>query len=174
MPRRPILPVEDLSADTQKFFDVLNQSSDLGVVLVTASYLDASIGSLLHRHFQTSAVSDKLLDIQGPLGTISARADIAYALGLINKALYQDLLKMIEIRNAFAHHHLEQNFQVAAIGALCDELRYVFSLRAGATDQPLGFGEIARSSRDKFVISAVLISQQLLLRGLGVKRVAVV
>ena len=72
MPKRPILPVEDLSADTQKFFDVLNQSSDLGVVLVTASYLDASIGSLLHRFFQASAVSDKLLDIQGVLGTRAA------------------------------------------------------------------------------------------------------
>src|SRR5687768_16031576 len=106
MPRRPILPPEHLSEDTQQFFDVLNGSSDLVVVLVAASYIDASLAALLHKFLVESSVSSKLLDPRGgALGTFAAKLDAAYALGLIDKPLYKDLCKIAEIRNEVAHHH---------------------------------------------------------------------
>ena len=171
MTKRSILAVEALSADTQKFFDVLNESSDLSVVLVTTSYLDASLASLLHRYFIVGAVSDSLLALDGPLGTVASRARLAYALGLIGKSLYQALAKIIEIRNAFAHHHLEHDFQAAEIADLCSELRFVEFLSQGNSDKPLGLEQHMQTSRDRFVLTAVMVSQRLLLAGLGVKRV---
>jgi len=168
--KRTIVPVEDLSADTKRFFDILNESSDLSVVLVATSYLDASLASMLHRYFIVSSVSDGLLDLHGSLGTISSRASLSYAPGLIGKSLYQALVKIIEIRNTFAHHHLEHDFEVSEIANLCSELRFMESLR-GDADTPLDFEQHMQTSRDRFVLTAVMISQRLLLTALGVKRV---
>src|SRR3989338_1829311 len=98
MPKRIILPVENLSEDTSKFFDVLNESNDLAVVLVAASYIDASLAALLYRFFIESSVSDKLLDVQGgALGSFTSRCDAASALALITKPMSQDLIKIAEI-----------------------------------------------------------------------------
>jgi hypothetical protein len=47
--KRKILPVEHLSKDSQKFFDVLNSEKDLPLILVAASYIDACLASILKR-----------------------------------------------------------------------------------------------------------------------------
>lgn len=171
MGKRTILPVENLSADTEKFFDVLNKSSDLGVVLVATSYLDASLGALLHKFLITSSISDKLLDVRGgPLGTFSARSDAAYALALIERPLYQDLVKIAEIRNEFAHHHLEHDFQAPVVSELCSKLGYVESLRDGVSDRSLILEQFMAGARNRFVTTVVMLSQRLLIRGLGLER----
>jgi len=170
MPKRIILPVENLSEDTSKFFDVLNESNDLAVVLVAASYIDASLAALLYRFFIESSVSDKLLDVQGgALGSFTSRCDAAYALALINKPMYQDLIKIAEIRNEFAHYHLALDFQAPNVSRLCGDLRYVNSL-FGTTNDQNPFEKIMTKTRDRFVITVVMISQRLLVNGLGIKR----
>jgi DNA-binding MltR family transcriptional regulator len=171
MAKRTVLPVENLSQDTQRLFDVLNNSSDLGVVLVGTSYLDASLGSLLHRFFIAGSTSEKLLDVGGgAIGTYSARCDLSYVLGLIDKPLYQDLSTIGRIRNEFAHHHLEHDFEVPTMVTLCSELKYVESLRDSTTGKPFGLEGLVSNTRGRFVLSLVMISQRLLLNGLSVKR----
>ena len=99
MAKRTILPAEALSADTQKFFDVLNNEPDFSVVVVSCAYLDACLGSILEKHLLQSAVSTKLLDVRsGALGMLSARSDACYALGLISKRIYHDLLVLAKLR----------------------------------------------------------------------------
>ena len=44
--KKKILSVENLSEDTQKLFNVLNEESDLAVILVAASYIDAALASI--------------------------------------------------------------------------------------------------------------------------------
>jgi DNA-binding MltR family transcriptional regulator len=171
MAKRLILPVENLSEDSRKFLDVLNKSSDLGVVLVATSYLDAAVGALLHKFLIESRVSDKLLDVRGgPLGTFTARSDAAYALALIDKPLYQDLTKIAEIRNAFAHHHLELDFRDSAVASLCSQLKYAEPLFDKAPDLEQVMKQVMTQMRDRFVITVVVISQRLLGNGLGIKR----
>ena len=171
---RAILPVEALSADTQKFFDVLNDEPDFSVVVVSCAYLDACLGSILEKHLIQSEVSTKLLDVRsGVLGSFSARSDACYALGLISKRIYQDLLMLAELRNQFAHHHFMLDFDASGISQICASLKYAETLKRWDMNndefmfQP---GQL-EDARTRFVMTVVLISQRLLLIALGVKRI---
>lgn len=172
MTKRTLVPVERLSDETQSFYDVLNNESDLPAVLITASYIDACLGAILKKFFLDNSTSANLLNPKvGSLGTFGSRSDACYCLGLIDKRIYQDLLVIAEIRNLFAHHHLALSFAVPEVAQQCERLSYVAQQRNGNTDVPLLDAKHLRTPRDRFVISAVIISQRLLLTGLGISRV---
>jgi len=107
--------------------------------------------------------------MKGPIGTISARSDLCFALNLIPKPLYQDLLVVAQLRNEVAHHHLELSFSDSSISELCRKLKYVSTLKNGNTDEPLASKEWLEGERNTFTITVILISQRLLLIGLGIK-----
>jgi DNA-binding MltR family transcriptional regulator len=166
MVKRQLVPLEILSEDSQKFFNFLNASSDLGAILVAASYLDASLAGLLHKFLIESTISDKLLAVRGPLGTLVARADAAYALGLISKGMYKCLITIAEIRNECAHHHLELTFEDPKIKEHCEGLNYLKVLfnDLGPLEQ------FTKTARARFTLSASLLSQNIIILGLGAKR----
>ncbi len=169
MPKRTIIPIEHLSMEIQKLHDVLNSEKDLSAILVATSYIEASLGAILERKLIRSTVSEKMLDVRGGvLGTFSARADMCYTLGIINKPLYKDLITIANIRNEVAHHYLELDFNHPKIRELCDELAYVKTLRDGATNKPLIVVKWMVGAKNKFKISVTMISQRLLLIGLGI------
>lgn len=171
MSKRQLLPIEHLSSESRKLYELVNSETDLAVIVVSASFLDACLGSILNKKFIESSVSSKLLDSQqGVIGSYSARADLCYALGLIEKTLYQDLIKIAEIRNEIAHYHLALRFESGPIQELCSELVYLRSLKNGNTDIPLGIWEMLVGARNQFGVTAVMISNRLLLTGLGIKR----
>ena len=168
MTKRTIIPVENLSKDVQKLFDVMNSEGDLATILVATSYIDATLGSILKRKLIKSSVSKKLLNTQGgAIGTFSTRADMCYVLELIKKPLYQDLITISKIRNEVAHHHLELDFKNKELESLCNKLSYVTTLKDGNSDNPLIKEEWLDGARNQFTISVMLISQRLLLIGLG-------
>lgn len=171
MVKRSIPKIEQLSKEIQELYDVLNEEGDLPVILVGASFLDASLSSILETKFISSSVAGKILDSRGgALGSFSARADVCYLLGLIDKPLYSDLLKIAEIRNEIAHHHLALSFAADSVKKMCEELSYVSTLTAGKTNEPLGMEEYIVGPRNQFFMTVVMISQRLLLIGLGLKR----
>jgi DNA-binding MltR family transcriptional regulator len=174
MAKRTILLAEALSADTQKLFDVLNNEPDFSVVVVSCAYLDACLGSILEKHLLQSAVSAKLLDVgSGALGMFSSRSDACYALGLISKRIYQDLLVLANLRNQVAHHHLMLDFSTPAIADACKSLKYAETLERWDMDNGELMFEAGQLEdvRTRFVMTVVLMSQRLLLVALGVKRV---
>jgi DNA-binding MltR family transcriptional regulator len=135
-----------LSEDTACFYEVLNDEPEFVQVIVGAAYIDACLGAMLQRFLLESSVSEKLLDARGgALGSLAARADMCYSLGLIKKELYADLTKIAEIRNTFAHHHLTLDFGDPQVAALCEQLGYIDSLRNSGTGQP-AFGEMIETS----------------------------
>lgn len=172
MAKRPPVSTEGLSKDSQAFLDVLNGESDLSAVLVATSYISACLGTLLNGFLLKSSVSTELLDGKaGLLGSFNSRSNACYCLGLINKLLYQDLLVIAEIRNEFAHHHLALSFAVPEVALLCEKLSYAAGLRNENFDKPLIDTKPLSRPRNRFVISVVLISQQLLFEGQVVKHV---
>ncbi|MDC4204581.1 MAG: MltR family transcriptional regulator [Candidatus Manganitrophus sp.] len=171
MTKRTLLPAESLSADTQAFFDVLNNEPDLSAVVISAAYIDACLAALLEKFFVASAVSAKVLDSRsGSLGSLSSRADACYVLGLVSKPLYQDLLVLAEMRNQFAHHHLSLSFASPELSESCSRLMYPVMLKNGNTDEPLYTPGQLRNPRDRFTMTVVLISQRLLLTALGTQK----
>lgn len=170
MPKRELLPIEQLSSESRKLYDLVNSETDLAVIVVSASFLDACLGSIINKKLIESSVSMKLLNPQGgAIGSYSARADFCYALGLIEKTLYQDLIKIAEIRNEIAHYHLALSFDSEPIQKMCGDLSYLRSLKNGNTETPLGVWELLVRARDQFVVTAVMISNRLLITGLGIK-----
>ena len=148
MPKRSIPKVEGLRADIQGLLGVLNGESDLAVVLVASSYLDACLAALLERYLRESSISAKLLDARsGALGSFVVRADVCYALSLIPKGIYQDLVVMAEIRNEFAHHHLALKFDVEDVTKRCTQLKHASTLRI-ADGSKLAFDQLLLQNRN--------------------------
>ena len=170
MAKQLIPQIEQLSAESQELFEVLNKSDDLSVILVATSFLDLSLASILKRKLLDNSGTNRLLDARGgALGSFVVRADACYALGLLGKPIYRDLLKIAEIRNMIAHHHLALSFKAEGIANLCRELSYVGSLKNGSSGEPLLSAKLMNTPRNQFVLTAVMISQRLLLIGLGIK-----
>ena len=73
-------------------------------VAITANLEKCLFGSLTTAMPNLSGgVQSKLFEGYGALATLSAKIDLAYAMGLINQDLRRDLHVIREIRNAFAH-----------------------------------------------------------------------
>lgn len=169
--RKPV-PAEQLSADTRQLMDVLNTEADLACVVVGAAFLDATLKTLLAKKLLKSSIADQLLDERGALGTFVARADLAYCLGLVKKEHYQDLKSVAEIRNQFAHKHLQLAFTDPAVRELCGRLNEWKLLLHGEeedTTSELTPQQLATKARNQFNLSVVFLSNWLLLAALGLK-----
>jgi DNA-binding MltR family transcriptional regulator len=170
MAKKLIPQIEKLSAESKELFGVLNEGEDLSVILVATSFLDLSLASILKRRLLDNSATVRLLDSRtGALGSFVMRADACYALGLLEKPIYKDLLKIAEIRNMIAHHHLALSFQAEDVAKLCKELGYVSSIKNASNGEPLLSVRFMDTPRNQFVLTVVMISQRLLLIGLGIK-----
>jgi hypothetical protein len=176
MGKKKIPPqVEALSEGMQRLFDVLNHESDLAAVLIGASYLDECLASMLHRAFVQGETSGRLLDSStGVLGSYSARADLAYVLGLVSKPAVADLRVVGELRNLFAHSRLTLELSSPPAKAIVDRLKYLSVLREEmrlnhqiGEDEPSWLSD-RLSPRDRFKLTVVMLSNHLLLKGLSV------
>ena len=100
MSKRVLPTPANLRADTQAFFNVLNDEGDFAAIVVTVAFLDACVAAVLKSSLRDGDVTEKLLNPQcGSLGSFGARVKMAYALKLIEKWIHQDLLQYAEIRN---------------------------------------------------------------------------
>jgi len=138
----------------------------MAVVLVGTGFIDACLRAILESHFKNSRVSEKILDSQrGSIGTYSAKSDLCYCLGIIEKKIYQELGAIGAIRNEFAHNHLQLNFSSENVVSLCNELKYASTVPHANGDE-LAFDEkILKDVRSRVVITIVLICHHLL--GIG-------
>lgn len=173
--KKTIPQIQTLAQESQTLYDVLNNEADLACVLISVSYLDYALASLLKHFFIESSIAEKILNPpRGALSTFASRTDLAYCLGLIPKGLYQNLEKFGEIRNAFAHNYLSLTFEDSEIAALVDKLsfptvRQSVTLKDGAfQDYPNPFSKFSHP-RDRFTVIVVFMAELLLLIGLADK-----
>lgn len=159
MAKSVTVPVEQLSEETRALFDVLNEERDVAVILIATSFLDACLKSNLEHKLLASQTTDKLLRHTGVLGTLNARADMCYALGLIPKSWYQNLCTFAEIRNLVAHHHLSLSFETPEIAAKVEALTTPLG-------GPLG---LELEGRSRFTLVSALLANQLLLGALSLQ-----
>jgi DNA-binding MltR family transcriptional regulator len=176
MAKRKVLAPAVLSADTQKVFDVLNDGSDLACVLIGTSFLDECLRSLLRGRFVDATAAEDLLNpSNGALGTLAARREVAYCLGLISGKQMEDIRTVGKIRNAFAHSHLAMAFADRSVMDLagklesCDLLKPTGLLVEVESPTP----EQKRvNARRRFVVTVVLLGQYLLVSGHTVRHAA--
>jgi len=65
----------------------------------------------------------QLFSGSGPLSTMSAKIDLAYALGLFGKRIHIELHHIREIRNAFAHTVANITFDMPEVANVCARLK---------------------------------------------------
>ena len=177
MSRHPTIPeVETLSEESKQLYDVLNNESDLGCVLIVASYIDHALASLLKRHFIESRAVDKLLEApRGSISTFASRCDLVYCLGLIPKSFYQNLETLGKIRNTFTHSYLplrlaDDNIAPLISSHIPPTIQHTMTVEADNVNHtgpaPMS---LVGSTRERSNAIVVLMFNSLLLTGLATK-----
>jgi mannitol operon repressor len=133
------------------FLDHLNAESERGQVLISAAMIDDLLLRTLTAFLIQGESADRLLSgFNAPLGTLSARIEMAAALGLINDTERHDATMIRKIRNEFAHT-LQASFDMDSIKSRCA------ALRLSAKD----YGDVVVSPRGQFSTAATALIMNL-------------
>lgn len=166
MASKPPAELETLSHQTQALIEVINNEPDMACVLITGSFLDQCLASLLYRYFIKSNTANNLLSFKGNLGTYSSRVNLCYCLGLITKGMRQNLDIIGEIRNLFGHTHLMLDFSNQEIKSLCDKLTFPkFHQIVGGNSEELPINSL--DARHRFSTISFLLTNRIILAGLA-------
>ena len=157
----------DLNAFSGRF----RSESDRACAVLGAALLDACLEGFYRRRIHKPTA---LLKFNGPLGTLSARIQLAYAVGWIAEDVRFDLDQIRRIRNKFAHNFdHELTFEDQSIAAMCRTLRVAKVLLeanedAASKPHPNLSAEVIRSlgalhepPRARFEISVEMLAQHL-------------
>lgn len=173
--RRETFAIEALSKDARRFYDVINKESDLACVIVGGSYLEAILDNLIASRFRACDLTETIVGEHG--STFWGRIELAYALDLIDGNAREDLQRLREIRNRFAHSHLQLTFADPELQSMCEELQgwrisgapldvLEPSVRDVLTTTAATRHERARKL---FVMAAVFTLNRLLLKGIDLR-----
>lgn len=107
------------------FHDQFNsEDSDRAIVIVGLAYIEDLLLNILENFFPSdSKTVDRLLSHSGVLGTVNSKISLIYSLGFIDKIVMQDLEKVTQIRNKFAHK-TNISFEDDMVVKLCKELKW--------------------------------------------------
>jgi hypothetical protein len=109
-----------------QFLDEFNNESDRGAALVAASMLDERLEEILRSFFaDTPASKDLLSGFNAPLGTFSARASPAMALGLLQEHEFKEITLIRKIRNEFGHGWQTISFESGRVADFCRQLPWL-------------------------------------------------
>lgn len=105
-------------------------TSDRAAAVVGASLLDAHLRVLFEAVLSHDADLEALLEgTNAPLQSLSAKSDMAFALGLISRREHRNLVIIRRIRNIFAHRVGQVSFSVSEISDRCAELDVPLAMR---------------------------------------------
>jgi DNA-binding MltR family transcriptional regulator len=109
--------------DVIQLRNLLGKESDRGCALVAAAFLEDRLEVLLQCFLvENKTVLNRLFGTYGPLGTFSAKIDVAFSVGLINHQAHVDLDTIRKIRNEFAHHSSDLTFSDKQISGKCKQM----------------------------------------------------
>lgn len=100
--------------DPVKLAEELHGESDRALVILVATILDDALTGLLTERLvfrPDKKQSDHIFRYEGPLGSFSARTEIAYLFGFIDEITFGQLNDIREMRNACAHSKQPLSFE---------------------------------------------------------------
>lgn len=114
--------------DLFNFLRELRHETDRGLALVSAAVIDENLAQILGAFFQDDReAAQRILGVdprrEAALSSFSARADAAFALGLIERQEYDEIGLIRRIRNEFAHARHGLRFDTSDIAKLCLKLK---------------------------------------------------
>jgi len=113
--KKLLITSEEIIRRRDELFEALSDESDRGAILVSASFLDDALETILRVRFsiekaKAKKVIDPLFDTFGPLSTFSAKIKVSYAIDLIEHWMFHDLEILRKMRNQLAHNAKVSNF----------------------------------------------------------------
>jgi DNA-binding MltR family transcriptional regulator len=144
--------------DWNGFLEEFQGESDRAAAIVGAAFLDEQLRFLLEEFLVDHPESKNLLE--GTLRGLTVRARAAFCLGFLNPLEYRDIVRILWIRNRFAHQLHGLTFADTDIMAQCDALELPPKII------PLNW---QITSRDKYVTSVQQIATWVALRRLGIR-----
>src|SRR5258708_4165837 len=107
-------------------FEQLTNDSDRAVSLVAAAIVEQRLEEVIKFWFEKDAkIQEKLFQPSGALGSFSVKIDLAYLMGIITSAGLDDLARMKNIRNDFAHKLDIAVFKLPTVADRCSNLTLV-------------------------------------------------
>jgi DNA-binding MltR family transcriptional regulator len=127
----------------------LTGTSDRLVAILAATAIEGALTGVLKQKMPslTKTLEKSIFGHRGPLESLSAKADVAAALGLIDGPTHRNVDYIREIRNAFAHTLKPLRFTTPVVREVCDILVYSDKWRSTAAKR--------RSYRKKFLLAFV-------------------
>lgn len=94
-----------LSDDEVQILETLDHDSDRAVAVIVGAMIENRLERGLKVRMPTADKDalNKVFQFSGPLGSFSAKIDVAYLNGLLTKDAYEDMVRFKDIRNKFAH-----------------------------------------------------------------------
>jgi DNA-binding MltR family transcriptional regulator len=119
---------QEVEALASKFSASLSAESDRGCVLVGAAFIDEGLeillrSRMLHDAPSVKACVDPLFTGLGPLRSFWAKTQLCRALDLMSDWMYEDLERIRNLRNLFAHSYENASFEDPRVIALTEGLK---------------------------------------------------
>ncbi len=111
-------------AEFEPFYEEFVTETDRAAVILGAAKIDDILSRILVARLVCAVdeKSDELLSANAPLGTMSARIDMVFRLGLISKDLRRFLHLIRKVRNTFAHDLEGCSFETPSVKCQTQEL----------------------------------------------------
>jgi DNA-binding MltR family transcriptional regulator len=126
-------PIIELSKETLARIEALKQldkDSDRALGVTCAAIVDEALAECLRKHFvqvnsDIRSRIDWLMDPGGALSAFGLRIDLGWVLGIYGKAARQEMARIKDIRNDFAHEVSIYSFDDPLIAKRVDQLTLV-------------------------------------------------
>jgi len=104
----------------------MESASDRTAAIVIASIVETRLTNTLQAGLHhDQEIVQRLFRASGPLGTFSAKLDLARLMGAISADAYRDLLIIKDVRNIFAHQLQAASFNEQRIADKCRNFRLI-------------------------------------------------
>ncbi|MBI4653901.1 MAG: DUF4145 domain-containing protein [Nitrospirae bacterium] len=121
---------DDFANYFRQFYEQLRMESERGSAIVGAAFIEEALEKMLKALLIASAEKaekdDELFKSSySPLGSFSAKIDVAYRTGLISPKVWKSLHIIRDLRNDFAHLSLQIDCETQSVR---DRIRNLFNL----------------------------------------------
>jgi hypothetical protein len=154
--------------------EILN-GSDRSVAIILAAEVERFLEFAILSKLTNINDHDKLVGHDGPLATFSRKIHIGYAMGLYDVQFRDDLTRIKDIRNDFAHSVMPLSFNTTSVKDRCSAINQVPAaggpttlLRWGLEQGPVGIKGLVdiigleatddRASRIRFIVACNCVS----------------
>jgi DNA-binding MltR family transcriptional regulator len=173
-PKKP-LTVDELHKQANSLIDILNHQTPIACVLVATSFIEQCLSTLLHSFTIEGDTSDQLCDYKkGVLKEMRSRATMCYCLGLFDTGLYNNLIAIGDIRNRFAHAHMELTFADAIVAKHCGKLvmdtPISFASNVPGRTPADTFADVGSTAQGRFVLIVFIVATKLVWLARDIKR----